>query len=71
VPVIFTTSFLAIGTIREAVGKATGKEVAQAFIQSIPKFSINPTLIAIMEKDMTRLMPKEMIRLIRSPAYFG
>ncbi len=68
---IFTTNFLARGTIIEAVGNATGKAVAQAFIQINWKFSTKPILIAAMEKDMTKLIPREMMRLISKVAYFG
>jgi hypothetical protein len=65
------TSFLAIGTIKKAVGNATGKAVAHAFIQITKKSSTKPMLMAAMEKDMTKLMPKEMIKLIRMLEYFG
>lgn len=64
-------SFLPIGTISIAVGNATGKAIAQALNHMNRKSSMKPILIAVMEKDMTKLMPKEMIRLISRPEYFG
>jgi hypothetical protein len=64
-------SFLPIGTISKAVGKATGNAIAQALNQMNRKLSIKPILIAVMAKDMTQLMPREMMRLISKPEYFG
>jgi hypothetical protein len=69
--VIFTTSFLAKGIINKAVGNAMGKENAHAFIQIIVKFSAKPMLMMVMKKDMAKLMPTEMTKLIRRLAYFG
>jgi len=70
-PVILTTSFLAIGTINEAVGNATGNDVAQAFIHMSRKLSGKPILTMVRKKDMTKLIPKEMMRLINRLPYFG
>ena len=70
-PVILTTIFRAIGTINEAVGNATGNDVAQAFIHMSRKFSGKPILTMVRKKDMTKLIPKEMMRLINRLPYFG
>lgn len=70
-PVSLMTNFLAKGTINDAVTRATGNAVTHAFSQIVKKCSMNPILIAVMENDMTRLIPREMMRLINRLAYFG
>lgn len=70
-PVSLNTYFLAIGTNTADAGKPIKNPAAEACIHLFKKFAVNPTFIETITKDITKLIPKEIIRPIKRPAYLG
>jgi murein endopeptidase len=65
------TTFWAKGTITAAVGKPTSKPTSQLRSHAKRKYSVKPTLIAVIVKDMTRLIPRVIINDITVPVNLG
>jgi hypothetical protein len=59
------------GTTIAAVGNPTERPVIQARNQDIKNSSENPRFTTTMTNDITRLIPKATIKLIKMPANLG
>ena len=63
--------FFAIGTSIVATGKATINPTAQAYIHLLKKVGMKPIFTYNITKDIKKLMPREIMRLIKMPTYLG